>query len=172
MSFFAGDVLTAAQLNALPLGIVARHARGLAGSASAVGATETGFIRVDGVSIRNGYSYEVTVPRTIMSFSATSAASAVIRLRGSTSGNATTASAQLDGGEVRVDAYTNSTSFSPEVPLIGFFHSTTTGTLSVLVTFARTDGTSTLTYFASTGALIPVIVKEIGLTPTDSGTDL
>lgn len=170
--FLTGQRITADLLNQIPQGEVARYSRGGTGTATASAGTETGFMRIDNIPVRAGYTYSVFVPRTLMTFSATTAGSASARLRGSTSGNATIASTQLDGGEIRTNSYSGSVSFSPEVPLIGFFYSTVTGSLSVLVTFQRSDSALTITWFASSAADSPIIVNETGITTTAAGTDI
>lgn len=170
MTFFAGDVLTAAQLNALPQGFIAGYMRGTGGAISGVSTTETGYIRKDGVAIRNGYTYRVTAARCVPTVSV-AATSAICRLRGSTSSNATITSGLLNGGEIRTVSSPD-TSNVPELNMVAFFDSTTTGTLSVILTIIRAQGTGTVGMFASSAALSPLMVEEIGLTPTYSGTDL
>jgi len=171
MTFFAGDRLAAADLNAafaaLPQGIIARHTRNTT-SLSGVGATETPFIRMDNIPIRNGYSYEIIAPRLVLTTTATTTIGAV-RLRGSTSGNATIASAGIDGAEVR-PATPVDTSNVPEQQIIGVYHSATTGSLSVLLSIIRVAGAGTVGLFSTVN--IPMYVKEIGITPVDAGTDL
>lgn len=160
----AGDPLTPIDQ---PQGIIARHSRS-ATSLTGVTTTETGFIRMDGIAIRNGYTYEVIVARTVITVSATTVLGAA-RLRGSTSGNATIASALLDGGEYRPGVAVD-TSNVPEGPFMAYFYSTTNGTLSVLLSVIRVTAAGSVGMYS--GVPIPMIVKEIGGTPTDAGTDL
>lgn len=169
MTVFAGDPPYAADLNAMPRGLIARHTRGTAGALSGV-TTETGFIRLDSIPVRSGYSYRVVVPRCNITVSATTA-SGVARLRGSTSGTATTASTQLDSGEVR-SATPVTTSSTDVKPLIGYWHSTVNGTLSVLWSVARDSAAGSVGLYATTGQPTGMFVEEVGLTPADAGTDL
>lgn len=162
----AGDILTPTDQ---PAGLIKKHLRGTGGSISSI-TTETGFVRVDSIPIRNGYTYEVIAPRCVMT-ATVAGTTAVARLRGSTSGNATTASTLLDGGEIRDSAAPDATNV-PEMPLIGYWDATATGTLSVIWTVARAQGSGTVGLFATSANVAPLLIKEIGVTPADSGTDL
>lgn len=170
VTFLTGQRLTADLLNQIPKGQVAFWQRGVTGSVTAVGATETGFVRLDGIAVRNGYTYRVEVPRTIMTLTNTTTGAAM-RLRGTQSGNATAASTLLDGGEIRIDSTTD-TSNPLEAPLVGRWRCTADGTLSVIVTVARISGAGSAGVFASSGNVVSTFVDEIGVTPTASGTDL
>lgn len=163
----AGDILTPTDQ---PAGLIKKHLRGTGGSITGVSTTETGYIRIDSIPIRNGYTYEVVAPRCVMTATVVGT-TAIARLRGSTSGNATNASTLLDGGEIRSTAAPD-TSNVPEMPLIGYWDATTTGTLSVILTVVRAQGTGTVGLFASSANVAPLLIKEIGVTPADSGTDL
>lgn len=169
LQVFAGDPVYASDLNNRPQGLIAQYSRKTSSTVNST-TTEVGYFRLDNIAVRAGYSYEVTWVRPIPSY-ATSASSAVMRLRGSQSGNATPASTKLKGGESRVLTPAN-TSNGAEQPCMGIWECTVSGTLSVIATFQRADGTGTATQFASTGDEQPCIVKEIGLTQTNSGTDL
>lgn len=165
----AGQDLTAEVLNIVPRGRIANHIR-TGSSVSGVGATETGFIRIDGIPVRDGYSYEVCCPRCVCSTTAFATTSSVIRLRGSVTGAATITSPQLDGGEMRPSFATDNAN-TPELPIIGYYDATADGTLSVILTVTRTVGAGTVGLFA--GSLrIPLTVSEVGFTPADSGVDL
>lgn len=163
----AGDILTPTDQ---PAGLIKKHLRGTGGSISGI-TTETGYVRIDSIPIRNGYTYEVIAPRVCMTVSALSTVTAVSRLRGSTSGAATTSSTLLDGGEIR-DSGAIDTSNVPEQVLIGYWDATATGTLSVIWTVARASTSGSVGLFASSANVAPLLIKEIGVTPADSGTDL
>lgn len=162
----AGDILTPTDQ---PAGLIKKHLRGTGGSVSGV-TTETGFIRIDSIPIRNGYTYEVIAPRCCMTLSVATAV-AVVRLRGSTSGVATTSSTPLDGGEIRGMPAADTTNV-PEMPCIGYWDATTTGSLSVILTVARATASGSVGLFATSANVAPLLIKEIGVTPADSGTDL
>lgn len=163
----AGDILTPTDQ---PAGLIRKHLRGTGGSITGVSTTETGFIRIDSIPIRNGYTYEVVANRCVVT-ATVAGTTGICRLRGSTSGNATIASSLLDGGEIRTSAAPD-TSNVPELVLIGYFDSSTTGSLSVILTVIRAQGTGTVGLFASSANVSPLLIKEIGVTPADTGTDL
>lgn len=163
----AGDILTPTDQ---PAGLIASHSRTASNTSATVGATETGFIRLDGIAIRNGYRYRVEAARMILITSATTT-TGVARMRGSTSGAATTSSTQLLGAELRPGTAPDTTNV-PEHVLIGYWDATASGTLSVIVTIQRAAGSGTVGLYATGGTAIPVMVFEVGPTPTDSGVDL
>lgn len=169
MTVYGGDVIYAADLNALPRGLIAKHIR-TATALSGIGSTETGFVRLDGIAVRSGYTYEITAARCILTTSATTT-TGLARMRGSTSGSATTSSTQLDGAEAR-PAVAVDTSNVPEQPMIGYWSAGADGTLSVIVTIQRAAGAGTVGLYSASTTGVPFTVKEIGLTPTDGGTDL
>jgi hypothetical protein len=76
-----------------PKGIIAKHTR--ITQITGVGTTtEVGYMRIDSISVRAGYTYEITVPRVNLTTSAT-AGIGYARLRASTSGAATTSSTPI-----------------------------------------------------------------------------
>jgi hypothetical protein len=97
MTVFAGDPTYASDLNNLPKGTLAKHIR--TSVVTGVAATETGVQRIDAIPVRNGYTYKVVCPRVNITVSSATTPSSVglAKLRGSTSGAATIASAILAG---------------------------------------------------------------------------
>lgn len=150
--------------------LVGKHTRNAA-ALSGVGATEIGFIRIDNIPVKAGYSYEVVAPRCIMTTTSTTTLGCA-RIRGSQSGVATVSSTQLEGAELRPGVAID-TSSVPEQAMIGYWDATASGLLSIIVTLQRVAGSGTVgLYSALNTVVIPVRVKEVGPTPADSGTDL
>lgn len=149
--------------------VVARHTRTTA-ALSGVGTTETGFIRIDNIPVRAGYSYEVIMPRCVYTTSSTTTLGCA-RIRGSQTGAATISSTQLEGAEGRPGVAID-TSNVPEQVLMGWWDAATTGSLSIIITIQRVAGSGTVGLYSASTATTPVRVKEIGPTLTDSGVDL
>lgn len=151
--------------------VVGRHTRS-ATALGSVGATEVGFIRIDNIPVKAGYSYEVIMPRCIITTTATTT-NGIARIRGSQSGNATVTSNQLEGAEIR-SAVAVDTSNVPEQVLMGWWDATTSGTLSIIITVQRASGSGSVGLYSTVGTVtIPVRVKEVGPTmPDANGTDL
>ncbi|MEV6306487.1 hypothetical protein AB0M02_44265 [Actinoplanes sp. NPDC051861] len=168
MTVYGGDIIYAADLNALPQGTIARYARTT--SSTGVTTTETGYIRIDNVAVRAGYSYRVTWHNPISNW-ATSASTPSLRIRGTQSGTAGTGSTQLRGGFGRSVGASDANN-GPVAPVIGIWECTSSGTLSVLATFVRASGTGTVGMFASGAAESLMTVEEVGLTQADSGTSV
>jgi len=162
----AGDTLTPTDQ---PQGLIAQYER-VTSSASAAGTTELGYVNMNGIPVRNGYSYKVTWLRAIPVSSASFSGSA-LRIRGSQSGTAVVGSTMLRGGEART-LEPASTSNGEEITFSGVWECTSSGTLSLWFGFVRTDGAGTITMFGSASAFSKFLVEEIGPTQTNSGTDL
>lgn len=162
----AGDPLTPIDQ---PQGLIAQYKR-ITSSGSAAGATEIGFVNMNGIPVRAGYSYKVTWCRAIPSW-VTSSTGAILRIRGNQSGTAVVGSTQLEGGEGRT-LDSSSASLGEEQNIIGVWECTSSGTLSLWFGFLRGAGSGTVNLFGSSSAFSKFLVEEIGQTQTNSGTDL
>lgn len=160
-------------LTDLPKGLVAWHSRDSAGAITGVGGTETGVLRIDGIPIRNGYHYEFVSPQVNVNLSAGDAtAIGTVRLRFSTSGNATIASGQMPYGGFYRTSQPTSNANTNIFNMVGEYHASADGTLSVILTVIRTAGTSTVGVFASAANPCSLFVYERSLFPATSGVDL
>lgn len=159
-------------LTDLPKGLVAWHSRDSAGSITGITTTETGFVRIDGIVVRNGYHYLFDVPQVNLSASATSIIG-LCRLRYSTSGNATTSSSQMPyGGFWRDNQNVDSVTNTNVNGFRGMYHASADGTLSVIWTLLRISGSGSVGLFASAGNPATLFVYEMGLFPATSGVDI
>ena len=150
---------------AAPRGLIAQYERTSAISGIT---TETGYVRIDGITVRNGYRYRVNVPECNITADATGRIGRA-RLRASTSGNATTSSTVI--GNARTSQPT-STSETNLVSLFGTFDATGNGTLSVLWTIERASAVGSVGLFGAVGEAARIEVVELGLTPASSGTNI
>lgn len=172
MTFFAGQTLRAADLNdlidkdsVLPLGILARGNRT---TSSTTTTTEQSVLRLDDIPMYLGRAYKIwTSPLQLD----TTVANDVVRanLRITTDGSTpTTSSTVLSWSQTRADDATN-----PNTASINIDYTPTADELfSVLLTVARTSGTGNVSILAAATAPINLVVEDIGLDPTDTGTDL
>lgn len=156
----------------LPQNLIAWHSRDSAGSITGI-TTETGFIRIDGIPIRNGYHYLFVAPQINISLATSATTTGIARLRFNLSGNATTASSIMPyGGFFRVTQVNSS-----DTDVNGFtgqYHASADGTMSVILTVSRgaTTGAASVTAFASASNPCSLFVYEMGLYPAVSGVDL
>lgn len=148
-----------------PKGVIAKHTRITA--ISGIGTTETGYMRIDAIPVRAGYTYEIVVPRVNITASAVGTIG-YARLRVSTSGTAGTASATV--GFYRNSQPTNASSTNTN-GMVGSFEATATGSLSVLLSVQLVN-TGTVGLHGSGTEPCWMYVKEIGLTPADTGVDI
>jgi hypothetical protein len=161
----------------LPKNLVAWHSRDSAGAVSGVGATETGVIRVDSVTIRNGYHYLIDCPEVNITIAGTNPLTAVglVKLRFSTSGSATTSSSVIPYGGFYRQAQAVSNSSTNVSGMQGMYHASADGNLSIIMTVIRDlagTGTNTVGVFASTTNPCSMFIYEMGLYPAVSGVDL
>lgn len=162
----------------LPKGLVAWHSRDSGGAITGIGSTETGFIRIDGIPIRNGYHYLIECPQVNITSSAvaTSAAPIVgsVNLRFSLTGSATTSSARLPYGAFIRNAQSVSITGTTVFGINGMYNSSADGTMSVLMSLIRDSASTTgsVGLFASTGNPCPMFVYEMGPWPATSGVDI
>lgn len=160
----------------LPQNLIAWHSRDSAGAITGV-TTETGFVRIDGIPIRNGYHYEFVAPEVNVTTAGTNPTTNIgtVRFRFNLSGNATTASTVMPyGGFFRTSQPTSGANTNV-YPLIGEYNASADGTMSVIMTVAQSTagtGTNTVGLFASAGNPCPLFVYEIGLYPATSGVDI
>lgn len=160
----------------LPQNLIAWHSRDSAGAITGVSTTETGFLRIDGIPIRNGYHYLFVAPQVNITTNASLTTVGVVNLRYNLSGNATVTSSRLPYGGFFRKGQPISASNSTDVEcLTGAYHASADGTLSVIMSLVRdgsSPGTATLGLFASAGNPCPLFVYEMGLFPAVSGVDL
>jgi hypothetical protein len=166
VTVFGGDVIYASDVNNLPRGLIARYSR--TSSISGVTTTETGYIRMDSISVRDGYRYQVVVPRVNVSVDAVDRIGRV-RLRAALGSTATTSSDVI--GETRVSQPT-STSQTNMDQMIAFYDASSDGYLSILLSVIRASGAGSVGLYASSGEPCWMYVMEIGITPSSSGTSI
>lgn len=145
--------------------IIARGERTTA-SSSTSGTTETGVIRVDGITLTAGFAYMVTTGP--MRYDMTVTTDRIkANLRWSSSGSATNASTLLAQWESVPAADLNSGG-----PVFGFIYPSSTFTnASVRLSIVRASGTGTFQAMADTGPGIQLMVIAYGEDPGDSGVD-
>jgi hypothetical protein len=162
----------------LPKGLVAWHSRDSAGAITGIGSTETGFIRIDGIPIRNGYHYLIECPQVNVTSSTEATAAApiigVVNLRFSLTGSATTASARLPYGAFLRNSQPVSHTSTTVFGINGMYNASADGTMSVLMSVIRDAASTTgsVGLFASTGNPCPMFVYEMGPYPGVSGVDI
>lgn len=151
------------QLTKLPKGIVAWGNRT---SNSTTTTTEIGVLRIDNIPIISGRAYRIwSSPMQVYS----NVANDVVRaqVRGNTGGVATTGSGQIGNSVSNVQTATG-TSFPDSRVLTEIYNSVVTGSLSVLLTVARTTGTGNAQILAG----MDLVVEDIGLSQGDTGVDI
>lgn len=145
--------------------IVARGERTTA-SSSTSGSTELGVLRIDGITLTQGFAYMVTTGN--MRYDLTVATDRVkANLRWSSSGSATNSSTLLGQWENVPAADLNS-----GAPVFGFIYPSSTFTnASVRLSIVRASGSGTFQAMADTGHGIQLMVIALGTDPGDTGTD-
>lgn len=169
-TFAAGSKLRASQLNALVSAIDNRKV-GFATRATNGTTTTTAektYQRIDAIPIVNGYDYLIIT--TPMIFESSVAADMIqIFLRGSAAGAATTASTAL----TLLSQPSRSASGAQYTAVLAYSYSaTTTGSLSLLLSYLRALGTGNVRINASTDIPVQINVYNMGLTVPDTGVDL
>lgn len=164
--FQSQQTFTAQMANDLPGRVLARARR--ESNSTGTTTTEIGVLRLDGIPIKAGWEYEVSVaPVGINSTVANDLL--IVNLRASTAGAATTASTVIRG--MAEAAYSAGGSQRAQ----GFsvlYDSTVDGTLSVLLSVVRFSGTGTVSLGASAAAPMLMWVRSGGEDPGDTGTEL
>jgi hypothetical protein len=164
--FFVGRRGSSAVFESLPYDEVGYHRR--TSAITGVTTTETGYVRVDNVPMRDGYTYLVILPVVNVVPSAVDNVGRV-NIRANASGTATTSSLII--GSCR-EGNATSASFTNYGPAIGFYRSTADGSLSVLVSIVRQSGAGSVGIFASSTDPFDILVYELGASIADSGTDI
>lgn len=163
-AFTVGKKGSSGAFESLPYDIVGYHRR----TTALTGATaEVGYVRIDNVPMRNGYTYLAFVPTINLS---QSAATNIVRsrIRVNASGTATTASLQIGAARFNQE----NASFTNIAPMMGLYTATADGSLSVIVTVLRDSGAGTVGIFASAADYFDLFIWEVGTTVADTGTDL
>jgi len=172
MTFFSGQKARASQMNdlidqdsVLPLGIIARGQRVTNSTGTT---TEVGVLRLDDVPMYAGRTYKIWTSPLWLDTSVANDVAAV-NLRHTTDGSTpSTSSTILTAAESVLAniAFPNSVGMSID-------YSPATDTLfSVLLTVSRASGTGTILITGSATLPISVVIEDIGLDPTDTGTDI
>lgn len=156
----------------LPQNLIAWHSRDSGGGIASITTTETGFIRIDGITIRNGYHYYFLAPQVNATTSNKTDTVANVKLRYNLAGNATTTSSVLPYGGFFRKAQAIDISNTDVESLHGAYHASADGTLSVIMTLVRAAGTGSVGLFASAANPCPLFVYEMGLYPAVSGVDI
>lgn len=135
-------------------------------TASAGTTTEVGVVRLDGIAITAGRMYRIyTGPLAL--YSNATGDTVAGNIRTSTAGAASTSSPLL-GRPLSFNATGTSTSFPESRPLTQVYTATVTGTLSVLLTVSRTQGTGS----ASIQSGCDLWVEDISSAVGDTGIDI
>jgi hypothetical protein len=167
MSFSAGQVLLASQLNAELVRELA-FAERTSDSSGSASTTPVSVERLDSIAIESGFSFYVCTSPLI--FDSTVANDlAALSVYTSTAGAATSASTML------TQLVTPSYSASANQPTKGLripYRSATTGTLSILLTVHRATGTGTVKIKASSQIPLRFWVEAGGTSANDTGVDL
>lgn len=166
--FFSGDRPTAQDLtDATAQGIIA-GGYGRRTTASLSTTTEVGVLRLDGLALTAGRQYMIsTCPLNMFSTVAGDLIEAAIRV--STVGAATTTSTHLTG--LAESAYSGGGSQRTQCLQVTYAPGAT-GTLSVLLSVARSGGTGSVSIIGSAGYPIELWVEDMGLAAPDSGIDI
>jgi len=170
--FFAGQKARASDMNdlidkdsVLPLGIIARGNRT---TTSTTTTTEVGVLRLDDVPMYAGRTYKIwTSPLWLDTSVAADVAAAYLRY--TTDGSTpTTSSTIMDAAQAPLanasfqNTVTINVQYSPSVDTL----------FSVLLTVVRVNGTGNISIISSATAPIDLVIEDIGLDPTDTGTDI
>lgn len=131
-------------------------------SASSTTTSEVGVLRLDNIPVVSGMSYRIWTGPLYLLTTASDTVRAAVRV--STSGAATTSSTSVGNG---VQLVSNNIQ-PPSGVLIVKYDAVATGTLSVLLTVARTAGTGSVSITVG-GDLL---VECLGPTLTDTGVDI
>jgi fructose-specific phosphotransferase system IIC component len=176
-TFFAGDVLDAADLEGPPwgLGMVAYGSRpiasGVAGPVTPSGAAVQGVLRLDNITMTAGRRYLVMSSPLRMAL-ATATDRGKFELRYNATGTATTSSAAISRSEIAVPTggFTND-SFPPMRKVIT--PGSSTALASVLLCMSRPTGTGAITAYGSTDdEQLWIAVIDQGLAVADGGVTI
>lgn len=171
-TFFSGQKLRASEVEALlgqdsplPLGI---QARGNRTTSSTTTTTEVGVLRLDDIPLYMGRTYKIwTTPLRLDTSVANDIARALIRY--TTDGSTpTTSSTTLHIAQSILPDATN----GQNVDIMCDYSPTTDELFSCLLTVARQSGTGNISIIGASTSPINVVIEDIGLDPTDTGTDI
>ncbi|HZN70743.1 MAG TPA: hypothetical protein VFC00_03525 [Micromonosporaceae bacterium] len=163
--FAALEEPTAAELNRAVQKIVARGKRV---TNSATTTTEIGVLRLDNVSLKQGYLYLI-FSGTLLVDGSTNDNNVGARLRMSTSGAAGTGSTQIAQSNYDQDVQTASEAISP---LMASYTPAADETGSFLISAAAFIGAPTVQMLGSATAPIELFVMNMGIDPGDTGVDI
>lgn len=165
--FQSNQRFLASSANDLPGRIGARAQRETDSTATA--GTEIGVLRLDGYPITNGYIYEICIGPLLLASSVAND-TVLVPIRVSTSGNATTSSTRIQG---IVDTVLNAASAIQRTKMASVIYpATVTGMLSVLMSIQRIGGTGNVYIEASNVSPIQMWIRNGGIDPGDTGTEL
>ena len=170
--FFSGQRLRAGDANdlidedsVLPRGIIARGNRVTNSTGTT---TEVGVLRLDDIPMYAGRTYRIWTSPLWLDTSVANDVVAV-NLRYTTDGSTPSTSSTI---MTAAEAVLPNASFPNSVG-ISIDYSPSTDTLfSVLLTVTRASGTGTVLITGSATNPIDVVIEDIGLDPTDTGTDI
>ena len=172
-SFTAGRKLRASELNAIVTAVNLLDAQevGFAervSNGTTTTTTEKTYLRLDSIPIINGYSYlAITTPLIIESSVAADLVQVV--LRGDTTGAATTASTAF----TLLAQPSKSASGAQNTAMLAYrFKASSTGNLSLLLSYLRSAGTGNVRVNALSTIPAQLSVFRMGLGLADTGVDL
>jgi hypothetical protein len=168
-----GGTVTTTAFNALAeyvddtrTGLMRRAERVTSGTATTT--TEQPFMRLDDIAIDAGYAYLITVAPLIVD-STVAGDLITMPLRASTSGAATTASAQLTA---LVDTSQSAAGSQRTASFSKLYVASITGSLSLLLSYVRSVGTGNVRIIASTTYPAEIVILRVGIDVGDTGIDL
>jgi len=167
--WYVGEPLAADELNTYaPLGIIAWGNRG---SNKSLSTTNTGYLRIDGVPMKNGKTYAVVAANVRLSITTSVGASDhyVIDVRQDLTGAAaTTASTEIGRSEMTAANTTSDDSFPPIIALV---HPSADVTGSFLLSARFVAGAITAALQADSPG-INLFVVDLGYAVADTGVDI
>jgi hypothetical protein len=172
MTFFSAQKARAGTMNdlidqdsVLPLGI---QARGNRTTSSTTTTTEVGVLRLDDIPIYAGRTYRIwTSPLRLDTSVANDVARANIRY--TTDGSTPTTSSTV---MTNAQALLANIADGDSVDICIDYSPSADELLSLLLCVARQSGTGNISIIAASTTPINMVVEDIGLDPTDTGTDI
>lgn len=158
--FAAGEILTATNLSRRG---IAKYGRRNTTSSNSASTTAVGVLRLDTISVVSGRSYVINI--SCHPNSTVTTDNIDITVRGSTAGNATTASPVLTSGEFFINQI--------GAPVVWRFVyiAGSTATLSILLCVARFTGTGNCNLYADGTRNTELWIEDMGIA-TDTGVDI
>lgn len=161
-----GQLITMARLNDKIFGILGMADRQSNGTGTTT--TEQPYLRLDAIPIVNGETYNITISPMVLNSTA-GGDQLHLRLRGNTAGNATIASTLIDQSQ---EFAQNSGGNQRTEPWVFQYLATTTGNLSLLLSYVRNAGSGTVSILASATTPVRMTVQRCGTSAPDTGVDL